>query len=394
MPEAAGRPRPADVFFPAEEYRARLMAVREAMRARDLDALLVASPENIYYLVGLSHQGYFAFTLLILRADGAPLLVTRSMERVTLSAQTPDVEHVGFADDEPPADAAVGAVRAAGLASRRIGVEKSTMYFPVRVWEALLQDLPDARWEDGSGLVDELRLVKSPAEIAYTRQAAALSDRAVRAGIATAGVGVNEREVAAEVYRALVTGGSEYPGMAPLVRSTETLLHEHSTWRDRVLTPGDALFIELSASVRRYHAPLTRLVHVGHAPEGVGAAAQIVLAGLEAIRSALRPGAVTGDVYASWQAVVDQALGHPNYRRHHCGYTIGIGFPPSWVGGSAVVGIRPGSTITVREGMVFHVLSWLLGVEPGDYGVSDTLLVMTAGGQLLTSTSRAPMVIA
>lgn len=385
---------PPDRIFTAAEYLARTRAVRANMAARDLDALLLVSPENIYYLVGLSHQGYFAFTLLLFPRVGRPQVVTRSMERVTLMQQAPDVEHVGFDDHEEPGEATVRAIHEAGFGRGRIGVERNTMFFPLRAWDQLRGALPGVAWEDAADTVDEVRQVKSEREIFCIRQAAALTDRAVRAGIKAAGVGVNEREVAAEVYRSMVLGGSEYPGFAPLVRSTDVIAQEHATWRDRVLAPGDTLLLELSASVRRYHAPITRVVHLGRSTDGVEAAGEIALEGLETIRDALRPGAITGDVYAAWQRVVDSAIGPGRYQRHHCGYTVGIGFPPSWVGGSTVVGIRPEGRIEVREGMVFHVLSWLIGVGPADYGVSDTVLVTAGGGELLTSTARKPVLIA
>lgn len=383
----------SDRFFPAEEYERRLEAVRASMDARGLDALLLVSPENIYYLIGLSHQGYFAFTMLMVPRDGPLVVVTRSMERLTVAQQAPDVEHVGFDDDDQPAEAAIRVLRGRGLAKGRLGVEKSTMYLPVVVWDDL-RGLLDTDWADASELVRELRWVKSPLELQCVREAAALSDRALRAGMRTAGVGVNEREIAADVYHSLVAGGSEYPGFAPLVRSAELLFHEHATWRDRVLLPGDCLLMELSASVRRYHAPLSRFVYVGSTPDRIETSADVVLEGLETIRASLTPGAVTGDVYRAWQAVMDAALGHTGYQRHHCGYMVGIGFPPSWVGGPNVTGIRPDGDVEVREGMVFHVLSWLLGQDLPDYGVSDTILVTADGGQILTSTARRPMLVA
>jgi Xaa-Pro dipeptidase len=381
--------------FSVSEYAARVAAVRADMQERELDALLVSSPENIFYLTGLSHQGHFAFTALVLKAEGECLLVARAMERHTLAAQVPNCEHVPFDDGEEPADAVARAIFANGLGHSRLGVEKHTMSFPIHVWEGVLDRTPRVRWEDGSELVDDARSIKSSAEIDYIRQAAVISDYAIQSGIGVAGVGVNEREVATEVYRSMLARGSEYPGGAPLIRTSDLLLHEHETWRDRVLRAGDGLFLELSGCVHRYHAPLTRMVYVGHAPDAVDAAAEIVLAGLEAVRDALRPGALAREVYAAWQAVVDEALGHRDYRRHHCGYMIGIGFPPSfWVGGSMVKGLRPGSELTIREGMVFHLLPWLLGQGPADYVVSDTVLVTSTGpAELLTSVARTPMVV-
>lgn len=379
---------------PSDEYDRRWAAVRQGLADHELDALLVTAPENIYYLTGLQHQGYFTFTLLIVPATGDALLVTRSMERLTVADHSVGVEHIGFDDHEAPAQGVIRGLDVAGLSSARIGLEKHSMSFPIGIWDELQAGRPDTRWEDASRLVDEIRAVKSPWELERIRRSAAISDRAIRAGIQIAGVGVSEREVAAGIYRSLVLGGSEYPGFAPLVRSTGHLLHEHETWRDRVLTPGDGVLMELSASVDRYHAPLTRLIHVGRAPDGLEQAAEVALAGLHATVDALRPGVTTGEVYRAWQATIDDGLGHDRYRRHHCGYSVGIGFPPSWVGGSSVVGIRPESEIVVREGMVFHLLSWLLGEAPADYAVSDTAVITADGCEMITCTGRGPHIIA
>ncbi len=97
-------------------------------------------------------------------------------------------------------------------------------------------------------------------------------------------------------------------------------------------------------------------------------------------------------MYAAWQRAVDLGLGHLS-RRHHCGYLVGIGFPPSWVGGSAVVGLHRGGELLIREGMVFHVQSWIIGQQPADFLVSDTALVTATGCELLTHTAREPVAV-
>jgi Xaa-Pro dipeptidase len=267
-------------IFSVSEYAARVAAVRVAMRERGLDALLVTGPENIFYLTGLNHLGYFAFTALLLKTEGDCVLVTRAMERHTLAAQVPDCEHVPFDDGEDPAQAVARAVNSSGLGRGSIGVEKGKMSFPIRVWEGVVARVPRVKWEDRAELVDDVRVIKSPAEIDCIRQAAAISDLAMQSGFRAAGVGANEREVAAEVYRSMVASGGEYPGLAPLIRTGDRLLQEHTTWQDRTLRAGDALFMELSGCANRYHAPLTRMVYVGHPPEGANAAAEIVIAGL------------------------------------------------------------------------------------------------------------------
>ncbi|HYY78774.1 MAG TPA: Xaa-Pro peptidase family protein [Actinomycetes bacterium] len=382
------------VAFTAEELAARVARTRSAMRERGLAALCVAGPENVYYLLGLNHQGYFAFTLLLLPLEGEPLLVTRAMERPTVEAQAPGCVHVPFGDGEDPAAAAARAVRKAAAPGDRVGVERASMYLPVAVWERLRASLDGLDWADGSGIVDAVRAVKSPAEIACMRRAAAISDQAMQAAVAAGGAGVSDRQVAAAVYHRLLQAGSDHPGIVPLIRPREVLLQEHLTGpHDRLLAAGDELLVELSASVGRYHAPLSRMLYLGRVPAGAERVAEVALGAQEAVRAALRPGAVTGEVYAAWQRAVDQGLGHPRYRRHNCGYLVGIGFQPSWVGGGVPVGIRDGSDLVVAEGMTFHVLSWLLGQGPADYVVSDTILVTPAGGELLTTTPRHPLVV-
>ena len=274
-----------------------------------------------------------------------------------------------------------------------VGIEQTSMSLPVSVWEPLRATLDADRLVDGSGIVGPLRQVKSPAEIELVRRAASASSRAMEAGLAAVKEGVSQPDVVAAVYAELILAGREYPAMPPLIRSREDLLQEHMTWSDSPIAAGDAMFFELSASVGRYHAPLTRMAYIGEPPPGTEVAAAIATSGLDAVRDALKPGVLADDVYAAWQAVVDEGLGHSSYRRHHCGYVIGIGFPPSWTGGAGVVGLRSGSDMPIREGMTFHVLSWILGQEPADFVLSDTMLVTPDGGEILTTTRRDPIVI-
>lgn len=388
--------------FSAEEYAERIGKVRDLMGPdqHDLDALIVTSPENIYYLIGLNHQGYFAFTMLVLPREGDPSLLTRRMEAYTISQQAPDIDHIGYGDDEDAGAAAVKALTSLGVSTGRVGVDRSSMFLPAGVWEELETGMSGVDWVDTSrsastaprfraGLVDEVRLVKSEAELTHIRRAAAISDRAVAAGLATAGVGVNEMEVAAAVYQAMILGGGEYPGFVPLIRSTETLMQEHSTWRDRYLEPGDKLFLELSGASARYHAPLTRMAYVARSEPGAEAARDLALKSLRAVVAQLRPGVETGVVYDAWQQVVDDGLGHDRLRRHHCGYSVGIGFPPSWVGSSSVLGIGRGGKVTIKPGMTFHVLSWITDDDIGDYLASDTVIVGEQETEVITTTPHS-----
>jgi Xaa-Pro dipeptidase len=422
-------------FFPTEEYGLRLGRVRKAMAERGLDALLVSAPENVYYLTGLDHQGYFAFHLLIVPLEGRPILVTRAMERATVHDLAPDVRHVGYTDGNaplpPPRDrerdllmagqstdgTAVGlqpwstsfgvptreiagepphplapvrstceALRDEGLGRARLGFEENSAFLPYRIAAGIVSDLSEAHFVDASGLVDDCRLVQSPLELACTREAAAVSDAMMQAAIAVAGPGVFKRDVMSAVYHALFARGGTYPGFVPLVRSTRTLEHEHGTWEDERLARRDLLFLEMSGCIRRYHAPLGRLAFIGRAPKTAQRVHDVCRGAIDQAAAAIRPGVRAGDVYRAWHRCLEDAGLH-FYRRHHCGYAVGIGFPPSWSGGGVPLGLREDSDMELRAGMVFHLMSWLLRTARGDSFLSDTVVVTEDGCEVLT---RAP----
>src|ERR1700730_15068664 len=374
-------------YFPPGEYVERMTRVRDAMRNRSLDALLVSSPENIYYLTGLDHYGYFAVTVLVLPIEGNPTVVVRAIEEATIANQCTDVLVAGFADTDDPAEAVVLTLERLGLATSRLGLEKDHMFLPIHVGETLHARLSHAQWADGSRIVEELRLTKAPAEIAYTRQAATVTDRLARTCVETAGVGVNEREIVAEVYRAMILSGADPSGFPPILRSTGMLNWPHFSWHDRVLNAGDAVFFEVAGCMHRYHAPLGRFFFIGRAPRSM-AAAEAALDGMTVIEGALRPGAISGDIYAAWQDVIDRAAGTKLPPRNLIAYSTGLGFPPSWMTDSAFPAIRPNGKMVVREGMVFHVASSTIGSVLGDYFVSDTALVTATGAEILTSFAR------
>jgi len=423
--------------FPESEFEDRLVRVRRAMAERGLDAVLVSSPENIFYLTGLNYQGYFAYQLLVAPLDGTPVLITRAMERAIIRDRVPGVRHVGYSDGVatlPPASAtdtdllmaeghtggevtglrpwstSIGipirtsnshpspfapaghataeALRDCGLARARLGIEKASSFFPYGVAEEIVAGLPEARFEDASDLITDCRLIQSPLELAYTCHAAEVSESMMVAAIAAAGPGVYKRDVLAAIYQTMFLRGGTNPGFVPLVRSTRTLEHEHGPWEADQLARKDRLFIELSGCVHRYHAPISRFIYIGSAPKRAETMRRVCEQALERAQKAIRPGVRASEVYEAWQTRIAEA-GLQGYTRRHCGYLVGIGFPPNWTGGGVPVGLRQGSAMELQAGMVFHLMSWLLRTGKGDHVMSDTVVVTRSGCEVLTNVSRA-----
>ncbi len=372
-------------FFTQDEYDRRLRAVRKSMIDQNVEACLVSVPENIYYLAGINHWGFFAYHLLIVTAENEMVLIARTMEQATMDIQLTNARFVGYGDLDDPSQTTIGVLKKEGLDQGRLGIEKNSLYLPMAIVERIQEGLPNVEWVDASDLIFQHRVTLSSSEIKYTREAAAITNSMMRAAIETAGAGVTEKEVAAEVHRAMILAGGEYPAFGPFIRSTPTLGLEHGTWTDRTLEVGDTLFVELSGSAGRYHTPMGRLIFVGEIPPGTEEIEQVCLEAFENVTKAICPGVTAHAVYQAWQDRVDVA-GLSHYRRHHCGYMVGSAFPPAWSGGGVPRGLRHNSNLELCAGMVFHLMSWLMHTgREGDYFVSDSALVTEDGCEMLTT---------
>ncbi len=374
--------------FTDAELDRRLTATRQIMDARGLDLIFLSAPEHVFYLTGLDHWGYFAPHVLIVPAAGDLTLVTRAMEHVAIRNQVRHASFVGHSDTETAADVVIRLLKD-HVSGKSIGIESASAGMSLAMGQTLQAGLAGARWIDITGVLDEMRLVKSIEEQGFMRRAAAAADAGTQAAIAAVHDGANEADVAADCLAAMTRAGGTPPGFGPFLRPWHRMAEEHTTWGEG--QHKDAVFLEIAGCVARYNAPMGRLVNIGSISDEDAAMAEICGRAFDAALNALTVGALAQDVYNGWQSVVD-AAGMPEYRRHHCGYLVGIGFPPSWTGGPRVTGLRHDSTREMQAGMTFHLMSWFTETGRGNYFISNTVLLGADGAEVLTKTPHGPHV--
>ena len=172
--------------------------------------------------------------------------------------------------------------------------------------------------------------MKSPAEIAYVREAAALSDAADAAALALIGPGADEGEILAAQHAAIFSRGGDYPGNEFIIGSgADALLCRYKAGRRR-LDARDQITLEFAGVYRHYHAALMRTVIVG---EPTARHLELYAAAHEALlacEAELRPGRTAGDVFAAHARVMD-GHGLSEHRLAACGYSLGARFTPSWM---------------------------------------------------------------
>ena len=370
--------------FSVDEYRRRLDKVREGLRQRGIDACLISIPENIYYLTGFTSTGYYMYQTLILPAEGDPMFVTYLEEKINVIRRSWMDRYMTYSVIEDPIEVTFRAVREMGLEDKVLAIEESGFFFPIRTYKQLVARLPKARWVDGSGVVEQARLVKSDAEIAYIRKGAKAAMEGMKAAIAAVERGKTENDLAAEVYGATLRHGSEYPGSPPYVVSGERSGLPHGTWEGRVLRDGDIIFLEHSGCIKRYSAAMMRTCFLGKPPDVVKRTADIILEGIQKAIDTIRPGVTSGEVDAACRQTILGA-GFNDYT-HETGYSIGVCYPPGW-NESHIMNLHPGDETVLVPNMVFHLVPSLIIPEMnGHVGFSDTVVVTETGREVLTNT--------
>ncbi|WP_034490582.1 M24 family metallopeptidase [Afifella pfennigii] len=372
-----------ELFFSMEEYDGRLAALRNEMAKRGVDALMLAGPENIYYVSGYQTFGFHNYQLLVVPLEGEPFLILRYLETMLAYRYAWVTDIVAWDDTEDPVAVTLRELESRGLAAGTVGVEQKSYFFQVATYLKLTAALP--RLVDGSGLVEPCRAKKSAEEIAYMREAARLSDIGTEAAIAQIVEGHTDNDIAAAAFDAMTCAGSEYLTRDPIVTTGERSGIPHTCYMRRTLRQGDAVLIELSGVYNRYYAPLMSGAVVGDASPEVDRMAKVCLEALQAAIAAVKPGATSAEVDRAARDIIVREGLWENYRKR-AGYSVGIGFS-SWVEG-AIASLKEDDPTVLEPGMTFHIPIALRLYGKAGLGFSHTVLVTETGVEALTSAPR------
>ena len=368
------------LHFEREEYAARLDKLTASMREEKLDAMLLFAQESMYWLTGYDTFGFCFFQCLVVKADGSMTLLTRSAD-LRQARQTSNIERIVVWTDRTNADPAVdlkNLLSDLDLLGERIGVEYDTHGLTGANCRKLDNQLQSfAEMVDASHVVSRLRLIKSPAEIAYARRAAELSDAALDAALPLIKPGADEADILAAMQGAVFSGGGDYPANEFIIGSGEdALLCRYKAGR-RQLTATDQLTLEWAGVFAHYHAPMMRTVIIGEPTPRHVELYEACRLSLDAITAILRPGTTFGQVFDAHAEVMDER-GLTRHRLNACGYSVGARFTPSWMEHQM---FHAGNPLEIAPDMTLFVHMIIMDSETGT--------AMTLGQTYLT-TQDAP----
>jgi len=363
MTTYTGRPR---LPFSREEYATRLAKVHGAMAADGIELLIITDPSNMGWLTGYDGHSFYTHQGVFLALGEEPYWWGRNQDgngaRRTVWMEQERIlgypEHYVQSTEEHPHQHLAGLVHELGLGAKRIGVELDNYYYSAAAHHHLTSGLPDASFQDATGLVNWQRAVKSEKELEYMRVAGKIVEKIHDRILELIEPGMRKNDLVAEIYHTGITGteeyGGDYPAIAPLLPTGEDASAPHLTWDDRRFEAGAGTFFEVAGCVRRYNVPLCRTVYLGDPPAEMLNGEKALLEGLEAGLDAARAGNRASDVA---RALFDALKRAGIVKEGRCGYPIGCSYPPDW--GERTISLRPTDHSILEPGMTFHFMPGL-----------------------------------
>lgn len=378
------------LHFERSEFDARVAKSRAHLEKEGLDALLIFAQESLYYLTGYDTTGFVFFQCGVMTARDEKLTLLTRRPDLEQARRTSTFEDIRLWYDAPgmdPSRELKAILEEKGLKGARVGIEMRTFGLTANNFELVRNQL--AGWctlVDASHVVRSLRVIKSPAEIAYVKRSAQLADDSLMAMVEASGPGVFEGKIAAAGSVPILEGGGDPPPSGPVLGSGDRALLIRSATGFRTLDAVDQLTLEFAASYRHYCVCLMRTISIGKTnPEQVKMF-DVALEAINAMTDAARVGNVLGNIDDAHRAVYDKS-GYGHARMSACGYSLGATFRPTWMDVPPM--LYSGNDMPVEANMVLFLHSILIDA-PKNLAMSVGYTILTTEGAPVVLTSITP----
>ena len=342
------------------------------LKARHWDAALISSLPNIRYLTGFTGSNALALALpdqIILFTD--PRYALQSAQEFpgrTVILKGPLVTGL---------KKWLARFRSFGFENERI------LFHTQQAIAALLSK--KAKMEGMGPLLEESRMVKSPAEIALIRRAVQLNSDAFEAAMKLFRPGMTERDLAAEIEYQMRRLGADKPAFDTIVAFEQHSALPHAHPREARIEGNGLLLIDMGAFWRGYASDMTRVAHLGPPSRKTKAHYEAVLEAVLAAEANVKPGVAAKKVDEVARKVL-RSHGMEQFFTHSTGHGLGLEIhEPPRIGKKMNTVLSAGMTITIEPGVYME----------GHRGVriEDTILVTEQGAEIMTPTPKEMLLL-
>jgi Xaa-Pro aminopeptidase len=358
----------ADVLFTPLGDRAGQLG--ESIRAQRLEAIVLTSPESVYYTTGYPTLPSAGNPILYaLRNRLPPFAIVTAEGEISLGCWGFSVEGVALSVDRvvPFSDLA-GALRAlcAAVGERvpgplgRVGIESTCPHF---ITEALRNQVGPEKLVVADRIVGDARLIKSPQEIECLARSLAIVEQAVTGLYAELDLGVSRVALMEHAKRALLANGANGVGHVTFTFGTTN----PEIALDEQLQPDQLVVLDLGAVVDGYCSDNRRYAYAGEVPASLVEQHEAMVQIVDAVGEHLIPGTPYAEI---------QDLTRSLYREHgvpllprftHAGHNIGLETEEEW--------LVDNTESTIRSGMVINIELYSLTATGQQIGDEETYVI-------------------
>ncbi|QDU74872.1 putative peptidase [Bremerella volcania] len=352
--------------------RTRVTKLRRQLKQSGADALLVTNFKNVTYLTGFTGDDSY---LLVTAKEEILFSDPRYSEQ--LEAECPHVKLEVREQGTSILDAVAKTVGKAKIG--KLGIESESM--TVQLFNKVVAKLPKVEVKQLDGFVEELRVVKDKGEIALTREAISLAEKAFAVLKAGLRGDQTEKELDALLTYEIQRNGGRGTSFPPIVGVGPRAARPHGTPGMVRMEEDSFVLIDWGADYRFYKSDLTRVLFYGKVPAKMRKMYETCLKAQLAAIDAIQPGVIMSDVDKAARSIIAKA-GWGKQFGHGLGHGIGLDIHESpRLNSLSHRPLEAGMIVTVEPGIYF----------PGFGGVriEDDVLVTKDGHEVLTSVPKS-----
>jgi Xaa-Pro aminopeptidase len=321
------------------------------MRDRGLGGILLTSPENVFYTTGYTTLPSAGNPILYTLRNRLPFFsYVDSSGEVTLLCWAFAAEGVEFGSDAVVGfNDHAGAMRALKTlvgerldASQTLGVESSCPYSILQLLDgAGRAKQPPVVVDD---VLDRLRLIKSPAEIALLERSIQIVEQTVAELYETLHLGISRMDLTQHAKERMArngAGGMSHVTFSFASANPEFAIHEP-------LERGSLVTLDLGGVYEGYSSDNRRYAFGGPVPASLQERYAAMVEIVDTVGAALVPGATYGSLY---RLALDKFAEYEIEllkRFTHTGHNIGIETEEQWLDESEELVVEPGMVICIE----------------------------------------------
>jgi Xaa-Pro aminopeptidase len=351
----------------------RIKRVREAMKEKGVDYLILGPGSNMFYLSGFTEEQMERPLFLVLDQWNTYFLAPKLYEEQLSKTH---IEVITYMDGENP--------------YKKLEIERGKIIaIDDTLWSSFTIDIINtfspSQLIKASEIMREVRMIKSKEEIEIMKEGVKIAEKSFLETISHIRDGMKEIEIAQLLIRKFIENGAERVSFEPIVTSGPNTSMPHLRSTEKKVKNGEIMIFDFGVKYKGYSTDTTRVVSLGKPEEDVLKVYEIVKNAQELAKKEVREGVKACEIDRIARSYIS-SHDYGNYFIHRTGHGIGIDVHEEPY-------ISPDSKRAIQKGMVFTIEPGIY--LPGKFGVrvEDMVYVDKEGGITFNSLNREIFII-